>query len=113
MTLKTQMAADASIFIDTDDFGEEITYNGAASTINAELVYGETVVEDEMGGQQLVKSMEAMIKKSDVTLPARNDTIENSDEEVFVVQRSIRSDAVFHIVEAVKVTRQTLGNIGR
>ena len=67
MTLKSQQSSDLSIFFNTDDFAEIITYNG--ENIQAIVDYGIGNLGENARTARIV------IKQSDVEDPAYRDTV--------------------------------------
>jgi hypothetical protein len=70
MTFATDINSDLSVFFNTDEFAEEVTYAG--TDINALIYYGERL--DERSGA-LVSTCTLSIQVSDVTTPAYRDTV--------------------------------------
>lgn len=73
-TLKTQMTNDLSIFFDTDDFADTVTYNGVS--IPAIVDYGKRQDGRENDGQDRQTVMATIaVKVASVASPAYRDTV--------------------------------------
>ena len=72
MTFKTQMTSDLSVFFDSDEFAETVTYNG--ESIEAVIDYGEDLDRIEAG--DAVAAMATIyVEVSDVADPDYRDTV--------------------------------------
>jgi anti-sigma factor ChrR (cupin superfamily) len=70
MTFKTDKTADLSVFFNTDEFAESVTYKGAA--IDAIVTYGQ---DPNAAGSSRRAEATLMVKQSDVAAPAYRDTV--------------------------------------
>lgn len=95
MTFKTQMAADAAVFDDTDEFGVSGTYTvfttGAASAIKAVLGPSQDLGFASPGQARLAT---LMLRRAYVDQPALNDSI-LIDGVTWRVDQIIGADEVF------------------
>jgi len=76
MTLSAQMASDAATFLDTDDFGESVTYTpagGEASSISAVVEKEDAFQEAYVRGEGFATAV-LHVKVSDVDSPQHGDT---------------------------------------
>lgn len=73
MTLKDDIASDASVFYDTDEFGETMTYNG--SEIVGVIESGSERVENMVASPAL----QVRARQSDVPEPAVDDRVVYDD----------------------------------
>ena len=76
MTLKTQMTSDLSIFFNTDEFAESVTYTpkgGAGSTISAIVERNDPFQEPYIRGEKTATAL-IQVKKADVASPQYGDT---------------------------------------
>lgn len=72
MTLKTQMTSDLSVFFNTDDFAQSVTYAGKA--VNALVILGENL--DDAGSRESAMARgQIVVKVSDVATPAYRDAV--------------------------------------
>lgn len=86
MTLKTDITADLDdVFFDTDEFAEEITYNGAS--INAIVEYGVNLTHGETAAAQA----QILVKKADVSAPQPRDTVVIGST-TYTVQSTLKGD---------------------
>ncbi|MFH1616657.1 MAG: hypothetical protein ABIG61_16435 [Planctomycetota bacterium] len=86
MTLKTQMTSDLSVFFNTDEFAETITYTpsgGEAVSISAIL---EDMDPSIMDVPPPADSMLLSVKYSDISSPGRGDTFTISEETWYLVK---------------------------
>lgn len=72
MTLSDQLTSDLSIFYDTDEFAETVTYNGSA--IPAIVDY-KTNLDDAGSRGSAMAIAEISVRASDVAAPAYRDTV--------------------------------------
>lgn len=88
MSLKDEMAADLSIFFNSAEFAESVTYNGSAilAIINRQA-------EPTFIGDNIADYAEILIKKSDVASPAYQDIIQ-FDSATWIVENIQRSDGL-------------------
>lgn len=76
MTLKTQMTSDLSIFLNTDEFAETITYTpsgGSATSISAIVEKDDIFQEPYVRGPDTATCL-VYVKASDVSTPQFGDT---------------------------------------
>jgi len=71
MTFKSQLTTDMSVFLNTDEFAETITYNG--SPIDAIVDYGEDLDDVKNGTNSIADTIQVMV--SDVATPAYRDAV--------------------------------------
>ena len=73
MTLKAQLTTDLSVFFDTDEFAEVVTYNSAS--IKAVVDYGvNQSLDDNINDSNMTKAT-IFVKASDVPDPKYRDTV--------------------------------------
>ena len=87
MTLKTQMATDLAVFMNTDEFADSVTYAGA--TISAVVIEEES----EMTAERTVKRATLFVKESDVSAPAIYDAVEIDSSMWNVIQVPKKAEA--------------------
>lgn len=103
MTLKAQMAADAAIFFNADEFGEYVTYNGVEIIAIADI--GEGIQRGQVNNNGQAGYFE--VQKTDVPNPKVHDIIIDSrgrswkvneisaeDETSFVLRTTAGQSAV-------------------
>jgi len=99
MTLKSQMAADAAIFFNLNEFGEAATYNGSTVTvipeIGATLQNGNTIDTTGFSNRAVF-----CVPVASVPHPSGTDTIIHAGKTWYVV-RVLESDSVSHRIECV------------
>ncbi len=87
MSFKTQMVSDLSVFFETDEFAESVTYtpySGSAQTIDAIVQYGPDEAEKASMVYDIVK---VRVKASDVSQPVYMDKITLSNGENWFAQQ--------------------------
>lgn len=101
MTLKTQMALDAAAVLNTDEFADEVSYNGATATIHAVVDVGESnlrgngIADDGSSNRAVIH-----LSAADVASPATEDTIV-AGATTWRVIRILSSDSAMHSLECV------------
>ena len=99
MTLKTQTKADNAIFLDTDAFAEQITYNGAQ--ITAVVAIGDSAIRGdtfEHKGRSAIGTIQ--VSAIDVPNPDTGDkVIYNS--VTWEVSRILESDPAMHLLQII------------
>jgi hypothetical protein len=73
MTLKESMASDVSVFLNSDEFADTITYNGTEITAVFELQQDRNDNEFTLSGQAAIADV--YVSKEDVATVSRTDKI--------------------------------------
>ena len=99
MALKDQMIADANVFFNTDEFGDEATYNGVPVTVIPEI--GETGAKgNEIAMEGSADRAVFALKVSEVNAPKPNDKIIHGGKEWQVI-RLVETDGIIQRVACV------------
>lgn len=96
MTLKDQMIEDVSIFLNSDEFAEQINYNGAdiigVFIRGRELQSGNTFVSDGSADRASV-----WVAEADVPNPQQNDTVIRKGKHWQVARELESSPGLYHL----------------
>ena len=84
MTFKSQMTDDLSVFYNTDEFAETVTYSG--TEIPAIVDYFDRTVVGPSGGKR--KETRIRVKVSDVASPAYRDAVTIRSQALYVLDDS-------------------------
>ena len=105
MTLSSQLTTDLSIFFDTDEFAQSVTYAG--SVINAIVSDDENL--DAAGSRESAMAKGTIwVKVSDVTLPAYRDAVVIGSD-TWYVRRIVSGDGYVWQVEIYRGQRPVWG----
>ena len=87
MTFKDDRAADQSVFFNTDEFAETVTYQGSA--ITALVSYGQDPKRDANSHRA---EAQLLVKASDVAAPAYRDTVGIGSDTWYVLRKEKADD---------------------
>lgn len=88
MAFKDNLAADMSVFFNTDEFAETCSYNG-----NNVLAIINRVQQPQINGTTSADYAQVLVKKSQVSSPKIHDILV-FDEKAWVVENVTRSDGL-------------------
>lgn len=106
MTFKTQIAADASVFCNADEFGESATYTDSSENDTSIIMVVERGSELDQAslGRNPASVAMSWIKVADISDPQPHDTITIGSEE-WEVSEILGNDGVFWKLELIRSAR--------
>ena len=96
MSLKDQMAADAAIFFNTNEFGEQVLYNGVKITAIVDI--GEGIRRSQTENRGITGYFE--VKKADVPNPEVGDIIVADGVEWSFIEIA-SSDSISYVLKFI------------
>lgn len=118
MTLSTEITADASLFLDTDDFGESITHWPAGVEVDAAsrtviFVEMDRVDEDQTKGKQYLRNAVIHIASA-VTITKKDVWFRNSERwETKIAGKNVSGMREVQLTRIERVKTKTKGDTER